>query len=175
MEMFEWYMIRSTGLVAYFLLYLSAMTGIYTQIKKSRKQKVATTNIYHESLSDWALYLTVGHVGFLLIDKYMGFKWTEVLIPFATDYKTIANALGIIGLYFLILAIVTSKARKKIGYQRWQKLHALNPILYILVTLHTLFIGTDIKGYFLAIVNIIPIVIMGGFLFRNHSETKVSQ
>ncbi|MFL6555817.1 MAG: hypothetical protein ACJ8MO_06850, partial [Bacillus sp. (in: firmicutes)] len=40
--------------------------------------------------------------------------------------------LGSIATYLLILTIVTSKFRKKIGYQRWQKLHTLNPILYIL-------------------------------------------
>lgn len=161
MEMFEWYTIRATGTVAYLLLYLSVMFGLYSQVQKKRKKKINGVLYLHESLSNWALILTCGHLGILLIDSYTGFKWTELLIPFATTYETIPMALGILGFYFLILTMITSKLRKQIGYQRWRTLHALNPILYIFVTLHTLWQGTDFSGTILATVNLIPLLIIG--------------
>jgi len=170
MEMFEWYMIRATGTVAYVLLYLSVIIGLYTQVQKKRKQKVANTLVLHESISNWALYLTLGHVGFLLIDQYMSFQWLEVLVPFKTDYHPISMAMGVLSLYFLIMTIITSKARKKIGYQKWRKLHALNPILYMMVTLHGLFDGTDFHGTILAIVNIVPILLMGLMLKKDKPQ-----
>ncbi|MBT2726466.1 ferric reductase-like transmembrane domain-containing protein [Bacillus sp. ISL-75] len=174
MEMFEWYMIRATGLVAYLLLYLSVIIGLYSQVQKKRKQKVTTSLFLHESLSNWALYLVVGHVGFLLIDSYISLQWLEILIPFNTDYKPLPMALGALSLYFLIMTIVTSKARKKIGYQKWRKLHALNPILYIFVTIHGLLIGTDIQGAVLAAVNILPLILLGGMLMRDRPKLEVS-
>jgi predicted ferric reductase len=172
--MFEWYMIRATGLVAYLLLYLSVIIGLYSQVQKKRKQKVTASLFLHEALSNWALYLVIGHVGFLLIDSYISLQWFEVLIPFNSDYKPLPMALGALSLYFLIITIVTSKARKKIGYQKWRKLHALNPILYIFVTMHGLLIGTDIQAAVLAAVNILPIIIIGGMLFKDKPKLDVS-
>ncbi|WP_144554855.1 hypothetical protein [Bacillus sp. X1(2014)] len=92
----------------------------------------------------------------------MKFSWSDILIPFSGSYETVSMGLGSIATYILILTIVTSKFRKKIGYQRWQKLHALNPILYILVTVHGLMSGTDFQGTVLAVVNIVPVVLMLG-------------
>lgn len=174
MEMFEWYMIRATGTVAYLLLYLSVIIGLYSQVQKMRKQKVTITLHFHETLSNWAFFMVCGHLGFLLIDSYISFKWAEVLIPFNTTYKPLPMAMGIISLYFLLMTIVTSKARKKIGYQKWRKLHALNPILYALVTLHGLFIGSDFQGTVLALVNIVPLLIMGGLLLKDRKKLSVS-
>ncbi|MGF6948050.1 sulfoxide reductase heme-binding subunit YedZ [Neobacillus sp. B4I6] len=174
MEMFEWYMIRATGLVAYLLLYLSVIIGLYSQVQKKRKQKVTSSLFLHESLSNWALYLVGGHVGFLLIDSYISLQWVEILIPFNTDYKPLPMALGALSLYFLIMTIVTSKARKKIGYQKWRKLHALNPILYIFVTIHGLLIGTDIQGAVLAAVNILPIILLGGMLMKEKPKVGIT-
>ncbi|MGJ7912889.1 ferric reductase-like transmembrane domain-containing protein [Neobacillus sp. LXY-1] len=160
MEMFEWYVIRATGIVAFLLLYVSVITGLYSQIQKQRKQNMSGTLFLHEALSDWALYLTFGHVVVTLMDKYMTFNLIEVLVPFATDYKPIPMSLGIIAMYFLIMTILTSKARKKIGLQKWRKLHALNPIIYIFVMLHWIFMGTDVQGTILAAINIVPFILI---------------
>ncbi len=174
MEMFEWYMIRATGLAAYLLLYLSVIIGLYSQVQKKRKQKVTVSLFVHESLANWALYLVIGHVGFLLIDSYISLHWFEVLVPFNTDYKPLPMALGALSFYFLIMTIVTSNLRKKIGYQKWRKLHALNPILYIFVTIHGLLIGTDIQGAVLATVNLLPIIVLGGMFLKDKPNLDVS-
>lgn len=167
MEMFEWYLIRATGTVAYVLLYVTVIIGLYSQFQKKRKQKIAIPLYLHEVLSNWAFILVCGHIGILLIDSYMPFNWVEVVIPFTTNYETIPMALGIIGTYFLILTMATSWARKIIGYQKWRKLHALNPILYVLVTLHGILMGTDFQGIALALVNGLPIIIMAILLQRD--------
>jgi methionine sulfoxide reductase heme-binding subunit len=175
MEMFEWYMIRATGTVSYLLLYLSVVIGLYSQVQKKRKQKVTISLFLHEALSNWALNLVLGHVGFLLIDSYLSFQWIEILTPFNTDYKPLPMAMGTVSLYFLLMTVITSKARKKIGYQKWRKLHALNPILYILVTLHGLFIGTDFQGVMVLVINLLPFLVLGGMLWRNKPSLETSQ
>lgn len=153
-------------MVAYLLLYLSVIVGLYSQIQKKRRKKMGITIHLHEALSNWAFILVCGHVFFLLVDSFASFKWTEILIPFHTNYQPFPMALGILGFYFFILTMVTSKLRKKIGYQRWRKLHALNPILYIFVTLHGLFLGTDFQGILLAFVNIVPLLVLGVLLLK---------
>ncbi|MBI0577287.1 ferric reductase-like transmembrane domain-containing protein [Neobacillus cucumis] len=170
MESLEWYAIRATGVVAYLLLYLAALTGLYSTVQKKRKKKINGILHFHEVLSDWSLIMTCGHLGILLIDSYFPFKLSEVLIPFASGYETISMAMGTIGFYFFILTLLTSKFRKKIGYQRWQKLHALNPILYILVTLHGLMSGSDFPGTILAALNLVPIIFMAGMLLSSKNK-----
>ncbi len=178
MQMLEWFTIRATGTVAYLLLYLSVIIGLYSQVQKKRKKKMNGVIYFHETLSNWALILVCGHLGVLMIDSFIGFKWTELFIPFKTTYKTIPMALGTLSFYFLIITIITSKLRKKIGYLRWRKLHALNPILYMMVTIHGLWIGSDFKGEILAVINIIPLLIMGIIMLfigrsggNNHQKT----
>jgi predicted ferric reductase len=175
MELFEWYIIRATGTVAYVLLYLAVLTGLFSQVQKRRKKKVTSTLYLHESLSNWALILTCGHVLFLLIDSYISFQWFEVLIPFKSHYKMLPMALGSLAFYFLIMTVITSKARKKIGYQKWRKLHGLNPILYILVTIHGLFIGSDFQGIVIAAANIVPLLILGVLLLFDRKKTQAIQ
>ncbi|WML54389.1 ferric reductase-like transmembrane domain-containing protein [Neobacillus sp. PS3-12] len=163
MQTLEWYMIRGTGTVAYILLYLTVIVGLFSQVQKKRKKKMTSAINLHEELSNWAMILVGGHLGLLLLDTYIGFKWTEVFVPFNTSYKPIPMALGTLSFYFLIITFITSKLRKKVGYLRWRKLHALNPILYILVTIHGLWIGTDFNPEILAIANLIPFPIIGIF------------
>ncbi|MDP4105048.1 MAG: ferric reductase-like transmembrane domain-containing protein [Bacillota bacterium] len=163
MQTLEWYMIRGTGTVAYILLYFTVIVGLFSQVQKKRKKKMTSTINLHEELSNWAIIMVGGHLGLLLLDTYIGFKWTEIFVPFNTSYKPIPMALGTLSFYFLIITFITSKLRKKVGYLRWRKLHALNPILYIMVTIHGLWIGTDFNPEILAIVNLIPFPIMGIF------------
>ncbi|NRD76845.1 ferric reductase-like transmembrane domain-containing protein [Bacillus sp. BRMEA1] len=170
MQSLEWYAIRATGTVAYLLMYLSVIIGLYSMVQKKRKKKINNIIHLHEALGDWSLILTFGHLGVLLIDSYFTFKWSDILIPFTSNYQTISMALGTLGTYFLIITIVSSKLRKKIGYQRWRKLHALNPILYIMVTMHGLMSGTDFSGPVLAVVNIVPIIVMGIMLLSSKKK-----
>lgn len=173
METFEWYAIRATGTVAYVLLYMAVLSGLFSAVQKKRKKKINNLLYLHESLSDWALILTCGHLGVLLVDSYFPFKLSQILIPFSSGYETVSMALGTLATYFLIMTILTSKLRKKIGYQRWQKLHALNPLLYICVTFHGLMSGSDFFGPVLAAVNIAPVIVMGVMLLS--SKKKVNE
>jgi predicted ferric reductase len=175
METLEWYAIRATGMVAYLLLYMAVLTGLFSAVQKKRKKKINNILYLHESLSDWSLILTFGHLGVLLADSYFPFKLTEILIPFSSGYETVSMAMGTIATYFLIITILASKFRKKIGHQRWRKLHALNPILYILVTLHGLLSGTDFQGTIMAVVNLAPLIIMGVMLRSSKKELNVAQ
>lgn len=170
MGTFEWYAIRATGTVAYLLLYLAVLAGLYSMVQKKRKKKINNILHLHEALSDWALILTCGHLGVLLIDSTFSFKLSAMLIPFTSVYKTIPMAMGTIAFYFLIITMITSKFRKKIGYKRWQKLHALNPILYIFVTLHGFMSGTDLQGIMVAALNIVPLIILAGMLLLSQKK-----
>ncbi|MED4203009.1 hypothetical protein [Neobacillus mesonae] len=56
------------------------------------------------------------------------------------------------------------------GYQTWRKIHALNLVLYVFVTLHGLLMGTDFQGTWLAVINIVPFIILGIMLLKDKQK-----
>ncbi|UOF88659.1 ferric reductase-like transmembrane domain-containing protein [Fodinisporobacter ferrooxydans] len=140
-----WYLTRAAGITSYVLLSLSVMSGLYGLVRKKHGQSPGIYPLLHTALANWAMYIAMFHVAILFFDQYTNFTWKDILVPFATTYKTIPMAIGIIGFYLLIATILTTEMRNKIGVKIWRKLHMLSPIVYIMVTLHGLWIGTDSK------------------------------
>lgn len=170
MNEYIWYFIRATGTVAYVLLYLATIIGLYTQILKRKKRKMNSWLNLHEPLSNWAFILVIAHLGFLFFDTYVKFTWSDLLVPFSTSYKPLPMALGIISLYLLTITILTTKVRKVIGIKIWRKFHAITPIMYILVTIHSVLIGTDFKLTMIMLINLIPVITFSWIFMKRHGS-----
>ncbi|MGD8190418.1 hypothetical protein ACQCN2_10580 [Brevibacillus ginsengisoli] len=150
-----WYLTRASGLVAYFLLFMAISLGLIIQIQRQRKKSVWLWPIIHQAIGNWAMYLSLFHVGILLFDNYLKLTWSELFIPFVSNYHMFPLAFGIIGLYGLVAVIISSDFRQQIGTFLWRKIHILSPLTYILVTFHGIFIGTDAT-------HAIPQILYGG-------------
>ena len=149
-----WYATRSSALLAYALLYLSIFLGVSIRIPLLNK---LIKPIYSCSSHCWislqALVFAAVHGLLLLGDKFMNFKLVNIFIPF---YPTVGNqmpginpqflALGILSFYLMIILVATSYARRFIGQKLWRSLHFLNIGLFIIVFIHALYMGTDLKG-----------------------------
>jgi methionine sulfoxide reductase heme-binding subunit len=173
-----WSLIRSSGIVAYLLLSLSVAAGLYVSIRKRYGGKGTMWSFFHIAVGNWALYLSIFHGILVSYDTYVGFQWRELLIPFASHYKTFAMAMGTLGLYALIITVFTSEFRQAIGMSRWQKLHRINPLLYIMVTVHGILTGTDTGTYwglYMYLSSALVIMILLYFRFRSSSSTSFTR
>ncbi|MFB9759697.1 ferric reductase-like transmembrane domain-containing protein [Ectobacillus funiculus] len=175
MQEYMWYLIRTTGLVAYLLMYGSVMVGLFSQIQKRKRKKMTNTLHVHEVLSNWTCILTIAHLALLFFDTYVSFDWKDLLIPFVTDYKPLSMAIGIFSLYLLMLTWITTKLRKQIGIRLWRVLHMFTPILYILVTIHGVWLGTDFQKVILLLLNIIPFASFVWMFLVRHDEVEKAQ
>lgn len=149
-----WYATRSSALLAYALLYLSIFLGISIRIPLLNK---LIKPVYSYSVHCWislqALVFVMAHGIFILGDKFMNFKWTNIFIPF---YPIAENqmpgisleflALGILSFYLMLILVVTSYLKKVISHTLWRGLHFLNIGLFAIVFIHALYIGTDLKS-----------------------------
>lgn len=139
-----WYIARGSGIVAYLLLTVSVVLGIAL----SRRWYSASWPrlVVHET-HRWAtitFYLFLGiHVATLLLDAYIGFSLADVLVPFASDYRTPWLALGIIGAELALAIGASVWARDVIGYRAWHALHGLAYPIFAAALLHGLRTGTD--------------------------------
>jgi DMSO/TMAO reductase YedYZ heme-binding membrane subunit len=139
-----WYVTRAAAITAYIVLAASMLLGLsITSKTQSRWLNRADAFALHEFLS-WLAWGFVGlHVGALLIDTYQPFSLVDVLVPFASPYRTLAVGLGVIGLYLLAMLVTSFYARRRIGQRTWRAIHFSSFLLFVLATLHGIFAGSS--------------------------------
>lgn len=139
-----WYLIRSSGIVAYLLLAASTIWGLLLSTKLLKKSVPPAVSLaMHNYLSWGAIGLSAIHALLLLADKYYTFTIAHLLIPFISPFSPAAVGAGIIAFYIMLLTAVSIYFRKQIGQKRWRTLHYLTFVAFILLTLHGWAAGTD--------------------------------
>lgn len=139
-----WHLTRSAGLVAYVLLFASTALGLLQSlgVLKGVAGAPATLDV-HEHLSLWALYATLFHALILIWDRYVGFSLAEVLVPFVSDYSSTPLGLGILALYLMLIATVTTYVRARMSPQRWRAIHLMSLAGFLFALVHGVVMGTD--------------------------------
>lgn len=151
-----WYITRAAGFIAAGLLVLLMFSGI--------GQVTGIIYRYIEPIKVWAIHKALAialcisivlHASFLLVDKYLPFSLAQILVPFASHYNNGTQigglALGELAVTFGILAaygvvIVVASALGWINKNRtWRKLHYISYAVIILVLVHGMYVGTDLK------------------------------
>ena len=82
-----WYVARSGGIVAWALLAASVLWGLFPSTKVLRgKPRPNWILDLHRFLGGLALIFTGVHVVALILDSYVHFGLTEILVPFASAW-----------------------------------------------------------------------------------------
>jgi sulfoxide reductase heme-binding subunit YedZ len=91
------------------------------------------------------VFLSV-HVCTTILDGYVTISWWSVVVPGASNYRTLWVALGTIALDLIVLVTATSLLRLRMSHATWQRIHVSSYALWPLVWLHYLKTGTDAGG-----------------------------
>lgn len=140
----SWEIARAGGLLAYLLATASVLIGILLSLKlrSSRWPRFLTTEL-HRFVTVLALVFTTIHGLAVWVDPFTGFTGGEVLVPFASHYRPLWLALGIVAGYLLGAVWASEYVRKWIGYAWWRRFHYLAFGVFALATVHGLGSGTD--------------------------------
>lgn len=139
-----WVILRSAGIGAYLMLFMSVAWGLVaTSGALGRRVSKASAVSIHQFFSTCGLLLLGIHVGGLLIDPFMPFGAAEILVPGTTFYRPAATASGVIAMYATVVVLATSWIRKRIGTTWWRRLHLLAVPAFVLSLAHGVFSGTD--------------------------------
>ena len=143
-----WYISRMSGLMAYFLVWLSVMLGLSVTNKLGRLWPGGPAVVdLHQFTSLLALSFVAVHIVVLLGDQYIGYSLSQLLIPFASaEYRPFWVGLGQLAAYIAIPVSASFYLRKHIGYAMWRTIHYGTFLLYALVTVHSLMSGTDTQN-----------------------------
>jgi methionine sulfoxide reductase heme-binding subunit len=142
--MTTWILLRAAGIGAYVALWLSVVWGLVatTGVVKSRISK-PSANHFHAFVATTGLVLLGVHLGLLLIDAYMPFTLSDVLIPMRSSFRPVAITAGVLAMYGMVLLIVSSWSRTKLSTRLWRAIHLLSVPAFVLALLHGVFVGTD--------------------------------
>jgi sulfoxide reductase heme-binding subunit YedZ len=79
----------------------------------------------------------------ILLDSYVPYSLTQLLVPGTAPSRTIAVAVGVVSAELLVALAVTNRFRKSLSYTFWRRAHYLNFAVWILALGHGIAAGTD--------------------------------
>jgi hypothetical protein len=139
-----WYVARASGYVAWALATASVIGGLLLSTRLTgRRPRPAWLLDLHRFLAGASVVFTGFHLGGLVADSYVPFGAADLLVPFASAWKPIPVALGIVALYLLAAIEVTSLFMRRLPRRIWKAIHLTSYGLFWAATFHMLTAGTD--------------------------------
>lgn len=145
---FWWFLTRASGIVAWLMLTLSVIWGILLSTKAFAEQR---RPLWLLSLHRWLAGLTLSflaiHLVALVADSYVSFGLADIAIPYASDWKPGAVALGVLAMWLLVAVELTSLAMKRLPRKFWRAVHLSSYVAFWLTSFHAAFAGTDTTSW----------------------------
>jgi sulfoxide reductase heme-binding subunit YedZ len=139
-----WYLIRSSGITLYLLLWLTVMLGLgLTTSALDRFGGRAVIFSLHRFVTELAYAGLALHLATLALDDYVPFGLTDLLVPFRAMDGDPWVALGVIAAWGMVIIGFSYSFGRIIGYRGWRALHALAFPLYLIALLHGIGAGSD--------------------------------
>jgi predicted ferric reductase len=140
-----WYVSRATGIVSWGLIVATMLWGFCHATRVLGRRAHAWWMLgVHRFLGALTVVFVVVHVLALIADNYTTFALVDVAVPFASEWRALPVALGIVGLYLLLAVEITSVFQQHLPRPLWRHVHLASYGLFVAVTLHALTAGTDV-------------------------------
>lgn len=139
-----WYIARASGIIAWLFITAAVLWGILLSTKLFPEQRRPAWLLdLHRMLGALSVLFLATHVGALIADSYIQFDIVDVLVPFASDWKTWQVALGVFAFWGVVIVEATSLAMKRLPRKVWRGIHFTSYATFVLTSLHGTFAGTD--------------------------------
>lgn len=139
-----WYLNRGTGVALLLVLTAALCLGILSaRPGRSRLVPRFMGQQLHRNLGVLSLVLVVGHAATAVVDSYVDIRWWQVLSPVGATYEPLWLGLGSIAFDVMLLVVLTSVLRKRLGHRAWHVLHLLGYLSWPVAMAHSVGIGTD--------------------------------
>jgi len=144
-----WELARSSGIVAYLLMWMSVAFGLIITNRIARVWPGGPTAFdLHQFASLLGLTFALFHGLILMGDQYINYSMLQILIPFASvNYQPFWVGLGQIAFYLLIPVTLSFYVRRSIGAGTWRLIHSASFLAFSLITVHGLLAGSDTTNF----------------------------
>jgi predicted ferric reductase len=144
-ELRFWLAARATGLVAFGLLTFQVLIGLLLSHPTNKSTWKLSKRIFpwHDHLWVFVTAFLAVHVMSLIADPKSHVGLLGAFIPGLSEYRSVAVALGTLGLYALLITAVSARYTKLLPPGVWLRLHRLSIVVFAMAWLHGVLAGTD--------------------------------
>jgi methionine sulfoxide reductase heme-binding subunit len=147
-----WAIGRGTGITALAFLTISIALGVSTRSGRSlfALPRFAVADV-HRFVALAGALLVVLHMALLFLDPYAQLRFVDFVVPFLGAYRPVWQGLGTLAFDVLIVIVLTSLLRRRLGVRAFRVVHWVAYALWPIALAHALGNGTDVNhGWFLA-------------------------
>ena len=139
-----WYTARAGGLLGFALLTASVVLGLALsgRARLGHWPRFAVEDVHRFAGLLAGTFVGI-HVLTLLLDTYVPFSLSQILVPGTASYRPLPTALGIVAVELLAALAVANYYRKRLPYRFWRRTHYLNFAVWTLALVHGITSGTD--------------------------------
>jgi len=139
-----WYAIRASGVLAFVLLTCTVLVGVGLagKVRLARWPRF-TVDALHRYLGTLFWVFLGVHVVTTAVDSYVSLSIADIVVPFASSYRSLGLGLGIAATELLLALAIVNRMRDKLSYGFWRRAHYVNFAVWVGSTLHGLLTGTD--------------------------------
>lgn len=144
-----WFVTRAAGLVALVLLSLAVTLGIVATSRHAagpRWPRFVNQGL-HRNVALIGLALLVIHIGTAVADDFVSVRLRDVFLPVGGLYRPVWLGAGAAAIDVLLLVVVTSLLRVRLGYRSWRAIHWSAYGCWALAVVHGLGTGSDAKRH----------------------------
>ncbi|MFB9326811.1 ferric reductase [Paenibacillus aurantiacus] len=138
-----WETIRALGLLSFAAITAGICLGILYSLpfwSAPVKKRLYKT---HSTLTIGGAALGMGHGILTVIDTYVPYSWSMLLLPFTASHRPVLSGLGTLSFYLLLLIILSTDLRGKLKRPLWFLLHLSAYPAFVMSLVHGFFMGTD--------------------------------
>ncbi len=145
-RMLPWILSRCLGLAAYLSLSALVAVGIWFRhpwrvVRRTPGPEALLRA--HAALAAATVALLVGHIVAVALDSFAGVGWTGAFVPWHSQYRPTAVAVGSIAMYGIVLVAGTAALAGSIARRIWLPIHSLSSAIFGLCLAHGLLAGSD--------------------------------
>ena len=139
------------GLLAVFLATANICLGLLIAVRYSPLRLWPHRRINIFALHNWIAYLVmasvVAHPAILLFSKNVRWRLLDVTVPMWSPVQPIENTLGAVSAYLIVIILLTSYFRLRLGRRRWKLFHYLTYIAGGCFFIHSILADPTLKGH----------------------------
>lgn len=166
-----WALGRGNGVVALAFLTLSVALGVASRSGRPlfALPRFGVADV-HRFVALAATLLVALHVGLLFLDPYAKLRVIDFLVPFLGAYRPLWQGLGTVAFGLLIIVIVSSMLRHRLGLRVFRAVHWTTYLLWPIALAHALGNGTDVGDlWFQAIAGCCALLVVVVGVWRTRS------
>ena len=139
-----WFLNRGSGLVLLALLTVVTAMGVWSlRARAGGRVPGFVSQSVHRNLALMSAALLLGHVAAAVADEYVDIRWWQAFVPWRLAYRLTWLALGTVALDLVVVVVVTSLLRDRLGRRAWRAVHLTTYAAWACGLVHGLGIGTD--------------------------------